>query len=71
MRDSRGTTICTGDLVQVLHVDASRGAAQWMERGEVVGFGRTRARLTFPSYNGVYTVGPECLRVVGSRRTLG
>jgi hypothetical protein len=71
MTDARGTTICTGDIVQVLYIDTDRGAHVWMHRGEVVGFGRTRVRLMFPSRGSVQTVGPECLRVVGSRRSFG
>lgn len=62
--DDRGTPIRVGDTVHVLYIDVDRGAQMWMHRGEVVGFGRTRVRVKFPSRTNAQTVGSECLRVV-------
>lgn len=64
MLDDRTATIHLGDTVQVLYVNRDRGAELFMHRGVVVGFGRTRVQIQFPSRNKVYAVGPECLRVV-------
>lgn len=68
MRDDRGAVICIGDEVQVLYIDRGRGAEMWMYRGEVVGFGRTRVKVQFAARTEPQSVGPECLRVVGSTR---
>ncbi|HLU31392.1 MAG TPA: hypothetical protein VK088_06490 [Acidimicrobiia bacterium] len=65
MRDHRGTVICIGDEVMVLYIDRDRGAEMWMDRGEVVGFGRTRVKVQFSARTEPQSVGPECLRVVG------
>lgn len=64
MLDDRGSEIQVGDIVQVLYVDSDRGAQQWMHRGQVVGFGRTRVQVQFPSRGDPSTVGNECLRVI-------
>lgn len=62
--DHFGRPINVGDTVQVDCIDASRGAQQWMHRGTVVGFGRTRVKIEFSSATGVYNVGPECMAVI-------
>jgi hypothetical protein len=62
--DDRGNPIEVGDTVQVLYIDRDRGAELWMHRGKVVGFGRTRVRVQFPSRAKPSSVGPECLRVI-------
>jgi hypothetical protein len=64
MNDDKGNEIREGDTVQVLYVDRDRGAELWMHRGTVVGFGRTRVKVKFPSRGEPQTVGSECLRVV-------
>lgn len=64
MTDDKGTPIEVGNTVQVLYIDRGRGAEMFMHRGVVVGFGRTRVTIQFPSRNKHYNVGPECLRVV-------
>jgi hypothetical protein len=64
MKDDRDNTIAIGDTVHVLYVDRDRGAELWMHRGVVVGFGRTRVRVQFPSRALPQSVGNECLRVV-------
>lgn len=64
MVDDKGRSIEVGSTVQVLYVDRGRGAELWMHRGEVVGFGRSRVKVRFPSRGNPQAVGPECLRVV-------
>lgn len=64
MTDDKGNPIQVGDVVVVTHLDADRGTRCWMNRGEVVGFGRTRVTVKFENYNGEYAVGNDCLRVV-------
>lgn len=63
-RDDRGQPISVGDMVCLVFRDSDRGAYGWMEKGTVVGFGRTRVRVQFPSRTDISTVGGECLRVV-------
>lgn len=65
MTDDRGNVLQEGDKVQVLYIDRSRGAEMWMHRGVVVGFGRTRVQVKFPSRGTPLSVGAECLRRVG------
>lgn len=64
MTDDRGNEIKVGDTVVLTQRDSDRGAYNWMWKGTVVGFGRTRVRVQFPSRTDVSTVGGECLRVV-------
>lgn len=64
--DDKGNNITIGCTVQVLYIDRGRGAEMWMHRGEVVGFGRNRVRVQFPSRGKAQAVGAECLRVVAS-----
>ena len=64
MTDDKGNAIEVGSTVQVLYIDRGRGAEMWMHRGEVVGFGRTRVKVQFPSRTDPQPVGNECLRVV-------
>ena len=62
--DDRGREIEVGHEVAVLYINPDRGAAQWMNRGTVVGFGRTRVRVKFTIDRLPYrAIGPECLRV--------
>lgn len=63
MTDDRGNAILVGNTVCVLYRDSDRGAYGWMWKGKVVGYGRTRVKVQFPSRNDVSSVGPECLRV--------
>jgi hypothetical protein len=71
MMDDKGNAIVVGSTVQVLYVDRGRGAELWMHRGEVVGFGRTRVKVQFPSRGTPQAIGPECLRVItGTAPTL-
>lgn len=62
--DTRGVTINVGDTVHVGYVDRGRGAEMWMDKGTVVGFGRTRVVVQFPSRTKPVRVGAECLRVL-------
>ena len=64
MTDDKGRPINLGDTVQVLFINTDRGAQVWMHRGVVVGFGRTRVQVQFPSRGKPQSVGNECLRVV-------
>jgi hypothetical protein len=66
MLDHCGNTVCIGDTVVVVHADSSRGAtgSMFLQRGEVVGIGRSRVVLRFASLLGEYRVGVEALRVV-------
>lgn len=64
MEDDRGQLLQLGDDVQVLYIDRDRGAEMWMHRGVVVGFGRTRVQVRFPSRDKPQPVGAECLRRV-------
>lgn len=64
MVDDRHTPISIGDTVKVLYIDTDRGAEMWMDTGRVVGFGRTRVKIQFPSRTQPKSVGSECLRVV-------
>jgi hypothetical protein len=63
-RDDRGRVINLGDEVVVTYINRDRGAEMWMHRGEVVGFGRTRVKVQFPSRGEPQAVGAEVLRVV-------
>lgn len=63
MTDDRGNEIRVGDTVVLTQLDSDRGAYTFMHKGVVVGFGRTRVRVQFPSRSVVDTVGGECLRV--------
>lgn len=62
--DDKGTPFQVGDEVVLLYIDRDRGAEMWMHKGTVVGFGRTRLRVQFPSRTEPSAVGPECMRVV-------
>lgn len=64
--DDKGRPLIVGQTVQVLYINRDRGAEMWMHRGMVVGFGRTRVKVHFPSRAWPQSVGPECLRVVES-----
>lgn len=64
VKDDRGREFQVGDEVVVLYIDRDRGAEMWMHKGHVVGFGRTRVRVKFPSRGEPQAVGGECLRVV-------
>lgn len=64
MSDDRGRALQVGDEVQVTYIDRGRGAEMWMHRGTVVGFGRTRVFVRFPSRGTPQRVGAECLRIV-------
>ena len=64
--DSQGVTIMLGNKVHVDYIDRSRGAEMWMGTGIVVGFGRTRVKVRFPSRTQSQAVGSECLTVVKS-----
>jgi len=64
MNDDRGRAIEVGDEIAVMYINRDRGAEMWMDRGKVVGFGRTRLAVRFPSRNGISKVGPECVRIV-------
>lgn len=64
MTDDKGRHINVGDEVVVTYINTDRGAQVWMHRGEVVGFGRTRVLVRFPSRGKPQPVGHECLRVV-------
>lgn len=66
MNDDKGNVIEVGSTVQVLYIDQGRGAEMWMHRGEVVGFGRTRVKVQFPSRGEPQSIGPECLRVIAA-----
>lgn len=61
--DDRGNLIQIGDTVCLTQRDSDRGAYNWMWKGIVVGFGRTRVHVQFPSRSDVSAVGGECLRV--------
>lgn len=63
MNDDRNRPIHVGDTVYVVHVDRDRGAELWMGHGVVVGFGRTRVRVRFPSRTNPCAVGNEALRI--------
>lgn len=64
MNDDRGREVKVGDSVAVLFINRDRGAEMWMGTGRVVGIGRTRLAIQFPSRNGISTVGSECVRIV-------
>ena len=64
MTDDRGNAINVGDEVVTVCINRDRGAEMWMHKGKVVGFGRTRVRVQFPSRGEPQAVGGECLRVV-------
>lgn len=63
MTDDRGNPIQVGDEIVTTCIDRDRGAEMWMHKGTVVGFGRTRVKVQFPSRTDVSSVGGECLRV--------
>ena len=64
--DHCGNAVRIGDIVVVVHADASVGARHSMvlEHASVVDLGRTRAVLRFWSRAGTYRVGASALRVV-------
>lgn len=62
--DDKGTKIKPDDRVCVLYIDRSRGAEVWMREGVVVGIGRSRVLVKFPSRTRPQSVGHECLRVI-------
>jgi hypothetical protein len=62
--DDKGTPLNIGDEVVMTCINRDRGAEMWMWRGTVVGFGRTRVKVQFPSRTDPQSVGGECLRVV-------
>lgn len=62
--DSRGKPLQVGQRVKVMYIDRDRGAELWMDQGMVVGFGRTRVNVRFPSRTLPQAVGNECLQVV-------
>ena len=64
MVDDRNNPLAVGDNVKVLYINRDRGAELWMDTGIVVGFGRTRVKVRFPSRNLPQTVGSECLRKI-------
>lgn len=64
--DEVGNDIRIGDMVVVTVRHAGRGAhgSLGLTPMRVVGFGRSRLRLTCPSRVGEDRVGPECCKVV-------
>lgn len=66
--DDVGNEIRIGDSVKVTAIDSGRGAILGLtgNPGKVVGFGRTRVRIDFPSRTGVDNVGSELLHVTAT-----
>ena len=64
--DHCGNAVRAGDIVVVVHADASRGAqaSMFLERASVIDLGRSRAVLRLWSRSGTWRVGCEALRVV-------